>query len=36
MAPIKRSFMYDKKPYSLMIFPAYLEDSEGKPKAHFL
>lgn len=34
MAPIKRPFMYDKKPYSLMISPAYLEDGDGKLKAH--
>ena len=34
MAPIKRSFMYDQKSYSLMISPAYLEDSEGKLNAH--
>jgi len=34
IAPIKRSFMYDKKQYSLMISPAYLEDRNGKLKAH--
>lgn len=34
MAPVRRTFMYDKKPYSLMISPAYLEDRDGKLTAH--
>ena len=34
MLPIKRSFMYDKRPYSLMISPAYLVDGEGQFKSH--
>lgn len=34
MPPIRRSFIYDKKPYSLMIQPAYLKDADGKDKAY--
>lgn len=35
IAPKKRSFMYDKKQYSLMMSPAYIEDASGKLEAHF-
>ena len=35
IAPKKRSFMYDKKQYSLMMSPAYIEDANGKLEAHF-
>ncbi len=33
MAPLKRSFVYDKTAYTLIISPAYLEDKNGKLRA---
>lgn len=35
IAPKKRSFMYNKHQYSLIMSPAYVEDADGNLQAHF-